>query len=475
MVIMKDQLYIKYYKWNSKQSSELFKSCQEHFEMADCQFYMPIFSLFFYIHNTKRSHKTIDFKRRYYIQNIKEIIKEKYYNSNIILEGSLYDSHKNITKHDRIFCKTIPILDPMHCINNNYNCVIARNQLLPSLYNYNTFQKINNMNNTAYIDVFCSYIASELTIQQKLPSFPLFYGSLNGQKTYKYDISEEYYDLRVDKCFNKNIGKGFNIDIYISDSESDNSDSDSDDESDYNDDYIAHIKNIPVQLLFIEQLEGTLEDLIHEDNFSQELLISGLFQITFALAYMQKYYKFTHNDLHINNIMYKYTDKKFLYYKINNTYFKVPTFGRIFKIIDFGRAIFTFKQKTYMNDVFSREGEAGGQYAYPYQVDFLQKKSSNNIQPNYHFDLCRLSITILDEIKRLDESPMNNTMMSFLQLLVTDCNNNSLCDCEDDFNLYINIAKNANHALPRDIINHSIFKQYRITKKMFPKKSYYSM
>ena len=101
----------------------------------------------------------------------------------------------------------------------------------------------------------------------------------------------------------KNIGQGFNIDIYISDS--DNSDSDSDDESDYNDDYIAHIKNIPVHLLFIEQLEGTLEDLIHEDNFSQELLISGLFQITFALAYMQKYYKFTHNDLHINNIMYK--------------------------------------------------------------------------------------------------------------------------------------------------------------------------
>ena len=29
-----------------------------------------------------------------------------------------------------------------------------------------------------------------------------------------------------------------------------------------------------------------------------------------------------YNDLHINNIMYKETDTKFLYYKLNNTYFK---------------------------------------------------------------------------------------------------------------------------------------------------------
>ena len=56
-----------------------------------------------------------------------------------------------------------------------------------------------------------------------------------------------------------------------------------------------------------------------------------------------KEFKFTHNDLHINNIMYTKTDGSFLYYKFNNVYFKVPTYGYVFKIIDFGRAIFTYQ------------------------------------------------------------------------------------------------------------------------------------
>ena len=96
--------------------------------------------------------------------------------------------------------------------------------------------------------------------------------------------------------------------MYVSGSDS-NTESDSDDS--INDDYIAHIKHIPLQLLFIEKLEGTLEDLLN-DNYSDNLLISCLFQITFALTYLQKHYLFTHNDLHINNIMYQTTEKKIL-------------------------------------------------------------------------------------------------------------------------------------------------------------------
>ena len=34
--------------------------------------------------------------------------------------------------------------------------------------------------------------------------------------------------------------------------------------------------------------------------------------------------------------MYQETDKQFIYYNYNNKYYKVPTFGKIYKIIDFG-------------------------------------------------------------------------------------------------------------------------------------------
>ena len=47
-------------------------------------------------------------------------------------------------------------------------------------YYYNTHSKINSMNNNAYIDSFFSYICGQLSIQNKIPSFPIFYGNING-------------------------------------------------------------------------------------------------------------------------------------------------------------------------------------------------------------------------------------------------------------------------------------------------------
>ena len=59
-----------------------------------------------------------------------------------------------------------------------------------------------------------------------------------------------------------------------------------------NDDTIAVLKNLPCQLFFIEKLEGTLEDLLDViEKTNHEVLLSCIFQVTFALAYLQKHYK----------------------------------------------------------------------------------------------------------------------------------------------------------------------------------------
>ena len=464
--------YIRYHKWDEKEYKELFSSVRENLNMKSLQFYMPFYSLYFNIHNSPKSLYKIDLERNFYLKNIKEITKSRYYNSNMFLITDVYDSSKNIIEEKEIFCKTIPIVDVTHCVNNNYNFITKNNYHLPSAYNYNTFQKINDMNNTAYIDVFCSFLFGNLTYRKISPSFALYYGSLNGVGDYKYDISEEYHEIKNDKCFNKCINKGFKLDVYISESDSD---SDSDTESDSeinNDDYIAIIKDIPLQLLCIEKLEGTLEDLIDE-NMNEELLLSCMFQVAFALTYLQKHFDFTHNDLHINNIMYSNTETKYLYYKLNNIYYRVPTHGKIFKIIDFGRAIFKYRNKVFMNDVFSKVGEAGGQYSYPPQVDFLHEKTEKEIiNPNPHFDLCRLSMTILEEI---DPNEYSDTIIDFL---INMCNNNqgdNFCNMRDDFKLYMDISKYARNSLPREIILHGIFKDYRVKKSVFPRKSYYTL
>ena len=51
-------------------------------------------------------------------------------------------------------------------MNNNYNFVTNTNHFLPSAYNYNTFSKINNIDNMAYIDVFCYYLFGNLSFKK---------------------------------------------------------------------------------------------------------------------------------------------------------------------------------------------------------------------------------------------------------------------------------------------------------------------
>ena len=471
-------LHIFKYIWDKVLLKNLFKSCKNLLNIDNIQIYNPIFSLYFHIFNTKNSHKCIDIKRRYYIYEILDIEKFKYYHSNCLLKTSIYDSRLSAIIEKDVFCKIIPILEPLYFIKNNYNNFIKRNPLLPSNYNANTFEKINNMNNTAFIDSFFSYIVSELTINNILPNFPLYYGSINGiMKKYNFDISDDYKSFKQEAWFHKNIGSNFKLDVYMSDSDGSSSESSDSDYSNDENDYISVIKNMPCQLFFIEKLDGLLSDLLKECN--DKIILSCLFQVSFALSYLQKHLKFTHNDLHIDNIMYQKTDKLYLYYKFNNIYFKVPTHGYIFKIIDFGRAIFTFKDKLFFSDCFCKYGDADGQYNYPINNFLYDKKKEKKdiIQPNYHFDMCRLSMTILDELnysKYIDYKD-NKYIIDYLYSLTIGENNIEFNELEDNFDMYVSIAKHANNSLPIDIIQNDIFKPFRIKKKHFPRSLYYHL
>ena len=120
------------------------------------------------------------------------------------------------------FCKCV-FTRPSTLHYENYNIGVHRNPLLPSGYNHNTFYKINDIHNTAYIDLFFSFICSKLTESNTLPSFPLYYGSVNGIKQYfKYDITEDYSHYKHKPWFTKYIGKLFTINFNIYTSDSDN-------------------------------------------------------------------------------------------------------------------------------------------------------------------------------------------------------------------------------------------------------------
>ena len=187
----------------------------------------------------------------------------------------------------------------------------------------------------------------------------------------------------------------------------------------------------------------------------------------------QKVFDFTHNDLHTNNIMWNKTDRKFLNYKINKKFYRVPTFGKIYKIIDFGRAIYRFQDKIICSDSYHPKGDAATQYnCEPY---FNVKKP--RLDPNKSFDLCRLACSLYDYFMddEEDEDKVENPVAQVIDDWIKDDKGRNILYKNDgeerypDFKLYKMIARTVHNHTPEQAMDHIFFSNYRVGRKKVKK------
>ena len=236
----------------------------------------------------------------------------------------------------------------------------------------------------------------------------------------------------------------------------------------------ATIPSFPVQVICMENCDTTFDDLIINNDLTQEEWFSALMQVIMILITYQKAFSFTHNDLHTNNIMYNETDEKYIYYCYKKTYYKVPTFGRVFKIIDFGRAIYKFDGKLFCSDSFQPGADAATQYnTEPY---FNEKKP--RLEANYSFDLCRLACSIFDYvIEDLDTLDDYDNCEPIVKLIFDWClddnginilyKNNGV-ERYPDFKLYKMIARCVHNHTPQGQLERPEFKKFIVTKNKAP-------
>jgi hypothetical protein len=251
---------------------------------------------------------------------------------------------------------------------------------------------------------------------------------------------------------------------YTNDDDSDSSTSDSG-SSCYSSELesFAYIYNFPVQMICIEKCDGTLDELFNKGVINNEIGISILMQIIMTLIIYQKLFNFTHNDLHTNNIMYVNTDVEYLYYTFNNNTYQVPTYGKIVKLIDFGRSIYTFQNKLYCSDSFALDGDAATQYNFEPYIN----RNKELINPNYSVDLCRLACSIYEYVINDDDTfeEMDNFQKMIYSWCMDDNNKNVLYKKNGDerypnFKLYKMIARTVHKHIPKSQLKHSIFKQF---------------
>ena len=196
-----------------------------------------------------------------------------------------------------------------------------------------------------------------------------------------------------------------------------------------------------------------------------------------ALCQIQSLWAMTHNDLHSNNILWTPTEKEFLYYKTRDgRFWKVPTYGKLFRIIDFGRAIYTHNDILCISDDYWPENDAGTQYNF----GPLYNPSHPRAYPNPSFDLCRLAVSILEALYlEIPENKLNASVLSretgriqhetvsdlfnvMWEWVIDDDGRNVLWDTDQSerypgFNLYTVIAQKVKGAVPREQLDKKPF------------------
>ena len=287
----------------------------------------------------------------------------------------------------------------------------------------------------------------------------------------EYESNDEHANKseqtnNTDKTSDNNSETSFETDITGEDEE----EYDEDDEVLY-----ATIPKFPVQVICLENCVSTLHEFIISDEYNEDELLSALMQVIMTLITYQKVFSFTHNDLHANNVMYINTNTKFIYYTYKKKTYKVPTYGKIFKIIDFGRSIYKFDKKIFCSDSFQNGGDASTQY----NTEPFYNENKPRLEPNYSFDLCRLACSIfdyliddLDNIKELQES--SNIIKLIVEWCKDDNGNNILYKANKverypDFKLYKMIARCVHNHTPNAQLDRPEFSKYIISAKNIPK------
>ena len=280
---------------------------------------------------------------------------------------------------------------------------------------------------------------------------------------------------------------------FHSQSSQDESEGDSEENEEEDPHFFAEFNDFPVMLMYLEKSEGVMDTLLENHSLVgaepgeeewEARWSAWLFQVIAGLCAMQHTLSMTHNDLHSNNIVWSSTEKEFLYYaKRDGTTWKVPTYGKIFQIIDFGRAVFRLGDKVVYSDDFRPGNDAATQYNFG---DFAVKKEAI-VTPNPSFDLCRLAVSLFEAVfphkmeakkggrvmsseegleMRETGSDLFNTMWTWM---VTDGRENVLIDSDGNekypsFDLYKVIAEECHMARPRDQVEKKPFSGFKVKR-----------
>ena len=403
-----------------------------------------------------------------------------------LMKSPFFNQHKNklftVDEYEHLFHDGMDKKDPIK-INTfetvNVSADVISDNLFADVFdNQDNCLTLDNVKDMSLdlIDITHSPLeTTQLTTTLKSgSSFSSRSSYTSNSDNHNQDNNDDADDDADDECDSKDENKSANKknDDDVSSSGSSYTGSSGSSGSEDEEELKATIKEFPVHVICMEKCDNTLDNLILNDRFKDDAeWFAALMQIIMILITYQKVFSLTHNDLHTNNIMYCETKLKHVFYLYKGKYYKVPTFGRIFKIIDFGRSIYKFQNKLFCSDSFEHKGDASSQYnTEPF---FNDKKP--RLEPNYSFDLCRLACSIFDYVVD-DVNDVKNLKKCtpLVRLIVEWCLDdkgvnllykNNGTERYPDFKLYKMIARCVHNHTPQSQLEREEFNKFVSSKK----------
>ena len=403
-----------------------------------------------------------------------------------LMKSPFFNQHKNklftVDEYEHLFHDGMDKKDPIK-INTfetvNVSADVISDNLFADVFdNQDNCLTLDNVKDMSLdlIDITHSPLeTTQLTTTLKSgSSFSSRSSYTSNSDNHNQDNNDDADDDADDECDSKDENKSANKknDDDVSSSGSSYTGSSGSSGSEDEEELKATIKEFPVHVICMEKCDNTLDNIILNDRFKDDAeWFAALMQIIMILITYQKVFSLTHNDLHTNNIMYCETKLKHVFYLYKGKYYKVPTFGRIFKIIDFGRSIYKFQNKLFCSDSFEHKGDASSQYnTEPF---FNDKKP--RLEPNYSFDLCRLACSIFDYVVD-DVNDVKNLKKCtpLVRLIVEWCLDdkgvnllykNNGTERYPDFKLYKMIARCVHNHTPQSQLEREEFNKFVSSKK----------
>ena len=137
--------------------------------------------------------------------------------------------------------------------------------------------------------------------------------------------------------------------------------------------------------------------------------------------------------------------------------YRIPTHGKILKLIDFERAFFMLRPLSILSDCFHSDGDAAGQYTFPVRDTRVVEKP---IVANYCFDMCRLALSILDDLNEKNKVP---EIIDFITHIRTQADGKTI-PTTHEFAMYEHITKHGINGIPEILLRRKEFQGFATTE-----------